>query len=211
MDDDGLRNAVRDLVADTHPPTDLLDRALTKATRRRRWLVGLGAAAASAALVGGSFAGAIALERSPSHGGVRPAGDATSTIGLDEVPADLTGKALADAMGLQVVMNCGASMQVAKNPYLTLCLPDSWEWESVEGQEILLQLRGYERTEAMRAFAEQEAIAHQYGLNPDREPGSWAEIAERLEQLRAQLYAEQGEHPENGFENYDPTASPSTD
>jgi hypothetical protein len=209
-DEQQIRDSVRAYAAGSGPPADLLNRALEQASRRRRVRMGIGVASTALALVAGTFAGATALARS-DRSGSPPTDEPTTAAPSEEQIAQLTGKNLADALGLTAVVGCGIGLQVAKDPLVTLCLPANTGWSPVEEQEIMLQLRGYERTDAMRAFAEQQAKMQQFGRDPDRDATDWPDLANESERLKAQLEAEQGAHPENGFEAYESSDGPTAD
>jgi hypothetical protein len=194
-DDDGIRAAVRHFASEAPPPADLLDRALAQATRRYRWRLGLGAIGACAALVAGSFAGAVALDRSPSHRGAEPANDPTTSMATADVPPDLTGKALADALGLQAFVNCGWIIQVEKG--LSYCM--NGDWPELVQAEVMYQLRGYERTDTVEQLAQmhlQLRTLGTSGMSVDEQ----RDFMTRFHDLENQLFEEQGRHPYTGFE-----------
>jgi len=209
--DEQIRDAIQVYAAGSTPP-DVLDRALAHASRRRRVRVGAGVAAATLGLVAGTFAGATALARSDHTGSGPSDGPTTSAPPSEAEIATLTGKELADALGLQAVRCSGWQVEVADD--LSYCMGDGWS--RVEVQELMYQMRGYQRTDTLVGLAETEVEMEDLSRernDAEYDPGLADQIREtwtRRNDLLDQLMAEQGKHPYTGFESPDATATSPT-
>jgi hypothetical protein len=201
--DDLIHASMRRLTPPDVPTADLMARALTRATRRRRIRLVVGAVVVASAIVAGTSVTTLALSGSLPGSRPGPADQPTTTTTPTGPIEELTGKALADALGLTVVSDCRNGMQQVNTDGMWVCFGRGWSM--YETQLLSYQIRGYERTDTLIAMAEKYVEMDQeygeggYGRHSPDEPSLWQEY----NVLRDQLIAEQGAHPYTGFESPD--------
>jgi hypothetical protein len=200
--DDLIQESMRRLTTPDVRTTDLMARALTRASRRRRIRLALGAVVATTAIVAGTSVTTLALSGTWHSSSPHPSGQPTATTPTGPIE-DLTGKALADALGLMLVTDCHGAIQQVNKDGAWLCL--GGDWSTYEGQLLSYQLRGYERTDTLIAMAETYVAMEEArsASGPDSDTPDKLDLWVQYNALRDQLVAEQGAHPYTGFESLD--------